>query len=306
MIRKLSQLSEALAEERRNSPDGIRRMHEASCGQSPDLLLISSIKRGMQDIQLLRLKQGEAFFATRITGFPILESDHSTILAASPAAYNCKFPLNRGIVVTFEIDEPDEILSQSVDTISSFPGSERIPIAALRVDYESGQALAFNHRKTRDVGLENSLTLRLSTPAPLDDSLLVILCSDSRLQPPRTPKGAPMVIRTLGGYIPPFSDCDDETRQMNHFLSNWLSSQPFSKRILVTAHGSFQGEGPSCGAGTASLSPVVSPSNALDIAIAQLSEAAREFEVTPADTPESRVLSIAQATKRNLFRYPAL
>lgn len=306
MIRRLSKISENLVEERSNSTEGLKRMQEASCGQSPDLLIIPSIRRGMQDVQLLGIKQGEAFFATRIPKYPILASESSLIFVASPAAYNCKFPCNRGIVLSFELDESDELVRRSIEALSSYPGIGELPIAAFRVNYESGLGSIIAHERARHYGFENDLLSRFSAPEPLDDSLLVILCSDSRLQPPRTSKGASMSIRTLGGYVPPFSGRGDETNQLNDFLSNWFSSRPEEKRILVMAHGSFEGDGPSCGAGTASLTPTEHPSNLLESAIHQIAKAAMQFEAAPAATPETRVLSIAKATKRNLFRYPAL
>lgn len=306
MIRKLSKISEAFANERRNSPEALKRMEEASRGQSPDLLVIPSIRRGMQDIQLLGIKQGEAFFGTRISGFPLMEPDYAPTLAASPIAYNCKFPNNRGILLTFERNEPDELIRQSIDAVSSYPGAEGVPIVGIRVDYDSGRGRIVVHGKGRDCGLENQLLSRFSIPNPLDDLLLVVLCSDSRIQPPSTSAGAPMVIRTLGGYVPPFSGSDDETRQMNAFLSDWLSSRPDEKRMLVMAHGSFEGEGPSCGAGMASLAPAEHPSSILEMAILSLAAAAGQFEEVPAKTAEERVLSIARATKRNLFCYPAV
>ena len=76
--------------------------------------------------------------------------------------------------------------------------------------------------------------------------------------------------------------------------------------ILIVAHGNFEGEGPSCGAGLASLNSNLITNPILLQVINELESAAKPFESTPARTAEDRVKSLSSAIHENLLTYPAI
>ena len=74
----------------------------------------------------------------------------------------------------------------------------------------------------------------------------------------------------------------------------------------MVAHGNFEGEGPSCGAGQASLNPQDIANDLLRPIIIELEDAAKPFESVPANTAEDRVKSLSLAIRKNLLTYPAV
>jgi hypothetical protein len=115
-----------------------------------------------------------------------------------------------------------------------------------------------------------------------------------------------MGIQTLGGYLPAYTGEPDETDYLNGFLGHWLSNRIDAKHIILVAHGNFEGEGPSCGAGKASLGPESVSGHRLRAVIEVLSNEAIRVEEHPAGSPEDRVRSIAEATRRNILSYPSV
>jgi carbonic anhydrase len=306
MINKLLEISAKLGNERKQDPVLLARMEIATQGQSPRFLIISPITRSGQDLQLLNMSIGDAFHATRVPGYALLPPDLAPILFKGPASYNCEFPNKKGVIVTFDIDESLDIIRETLDNISLHPDLISLPIIAFHVNYENGQVKLIVHGKGRDYEYENRLLYRIQMPDDLDDDLLVLLCSDSRVKPPYSDKGVPMAIRTLGGYIPAYSHEDDETEQLHKFFDKWLSNINKVKRILIVAHGNFEGDGPSCSAGTASLNPNAIKTLSLRSAIKELERAALKFETSPAKNPEERVKSLTKAIRANLLTYPAI
>ncbi|MGY5859907.1 MAG: hypothetical protein RTU63_11110 [Candidatus Thorarchaeota archaeon] len=306
MINKLVEMAGKLSEERKKDPELSARMDEAVQGQTPRFLMISPIKRSSQDLQLFDMKMGDVFHGTRVSNEPLLPPSQSPILFAGPASFNHEFPEKRGVILTFDQDEPEGIIRESLENIKLHPDLDELPLIVFRVDYEQGRARIVAHGKGRNYEEENWLLSRIGRPDPLDSDTLVLICSDSRVHPPVTPKGLPMAIQTLGGYLPKYTGSNDETLQLNVFFENWLSRENGSQHILVVAHGNFEGEGPSCGAGTASLEPDAIPNKILHSVILELENAARPFESNPAITPEDRVKSLSSAIRENLLTYPAV
>jgi carbonic anhydrase len=305
MINKLVEMAGKLSEERKKDPEFSARMDEAVQGQSPRFLMISQIRRSSQDLQLFDMKMGDVFHGTRVSNRPLLSPSQSQTLFAGPASYNQGFPEKRGVILTFDLEESEEIIRESLENVTKHPDLDELPIIAFRVDYESGRARVIAHGKGRDYEAENWLLSRSERPDELDTATLVLICSDSRVHPPVTPRGLPMAIQTLGGYIPKYSGLDDETLQLNEFFEDWLS-QESDPHILVVAHGNFEDEGPSCGAGTASLNPANISNKILHAVISELANAAEPFESVPAITPEDRVKSLSSAVHENLRSYPAI
>lgn len=306
MINKLVELAEKLSNERKLDPDLLNRMELATQGQSPRFLLISSIKRSSQDLQLFGMKIGDAFHGTRVTGMPLFPPERSPILFTGPAAYNREFTDKRGVILTFEHDEDEEIIRQSLESIRLHPDLTGLPILAFRVNYDQGSVRIIPHGKGRNYETETWLLTRAKRPRPVDMDTLVLLCSDSRIHPPVTPKGLPMAIQTLGGYIPKYTGDDDETHQLDTFFMNWLELNSNEQQILIVAHGNFEGEGPSCGAGKACLHPERVSNALLRPIIEELQNAAQPFESTPAKDAETRVKSLCSAIYKNLLTYPAI
>jgi carbonic anhydrase len=306
MINKLVEMAEKLSEERKKDPELSRRMDVATQGQAPRFLMISPIKRSSQDLQLFDMKMGDVFHGTRVTNEPLLPPNKSPVLFAGPAAYNKGFPEKRGVILTFEMEEPDAIIRESLENLVKHPDLDELPIIVFRCDYETGRARLVAHGKGRDYEAENYLLSRVHQPQKLDNNTLVLICSDSRVHPPVTPNGLPMAIQTLGGYIPKYSGFDDETQQLNTFFEQWISTESSSPHILVIAHGNFEGEGPSCGAGKACLNPNAIENPLLKSVITELQEAAKPYEDTPAQNAEERVKALSSAISQNLRTYPAL
>ena len=306
MINKLVELAERLSVERKQDPDFLARMETATLGQAPRFLLISPINRSSQDLLLFGLKMGDAFHSTRVPRMPLLSPKRSPILFAAPAAYNREFPDKRGVILTFEQDDSDDIIHQSIASIREHPDLDGIPILAFRVNYDTGSVRIFVHGKGRSYEAENWLLSRVKRPEYVDFNTLIIICSDSRVRPPSTPHGVPLGIQTLAGYIPKYTGEDDETQQLNSFFKDWLDAKNKDQRIILIAHGNFEGDGPSCGAGKDSLNPYLIKNDFLKSAVIELQEAASAYEDSPAENPEARVISLSSATRDNLGTYPAI
>ncbi len=306
MINKLVELAEKLSVERKQDPDFLARMEAATQGQAPRFLLISPINRSSQDLQLFGMKMGDVFHGTRVPRMPLLPPQRSQILFTGPAAYNKRFPDKRGVILTFEQDEQDDVIRSSIASIRDHPDLSGIPILAFRVNYEAGSVRIIVHGKGRNYEIENWLLSLVKRPEPVDSNTLILICSDSRVQPPITPNGVPMAIQTLGGYISKYTDADDETYQLNSFFNNWLDPNNNDQRIIIIVHGNFEGEGPSCGAGEASLHPESITNDLLRPIIAQLQEAAISYENNPTNSAETRVVSLSLAIRDNLSTYPAI
>jgi carbonic anhydrase len=299
-------ISQKLADERKKDPELLARIEIAAQGQSPRFLIISSIHRSSQDLQILNMGMGDAFHATRVTNHALLFPDISPYLFKGPASYHRYFPGKKGIIATFEATESDDVVKETITNINRHPDLDNIPIIALKIDYESVRVYPIPHGKNRDYEAENWILSRVREPDMLDDDLLVLICSDSRVHPPHSEKGVPMAIQTLGGYVPSFTGHNDETRQLESFFESWLSDSTSQREILIVAHGNFEGEGPSCGAATISLNPNEAPSNTLYAIVKDLHNAAQQFENTTPETPEERVRSLCHATRQNLMSYPSI
>ncbi len=306
MINKMVELAEELSRERRKDPELASRMELAAHGQFPRFLLISPINRSAQDLQLFGMIMGDAFHGTRVPGKPLLPPRKSPFLFGGPAAYNRDFPNERGVILTFEYDEPDAVIRESLDNVVLHPDLKGIPVLAFRVDYELGRARIIPHGKGRSYETENQMVSHLRRPDEIDAETLVLLCSDSRVHPPETPYGLPMAILTLGGYIPKYTGLDDETLQLNEFFTEWLSSDSISRHILIVGHGNFEGEGHSCGAAQASLNPTSVKNQFLFFVVAELQSATKQFESPTSENAEERVKSISLAIKEHLLSYPAV
>ncbi|MHA1862572.1 MAG: hypothetical protein ACTSWA_02295 [Candidatus Thorarchaeota archaeon] len=306
MTNRLVEMAEKLSEERKKDPELSARMKIAAQGQAPRFLMISPIRRSSQDLQLFNMKMGDVFHGTRVSNAPLLPPAQSPVLFAGPASFNQGFPGKRGIILTFENNESEAIIRESLENLMLHPDLGELPIIVFRTDYEQGRARIIAHGKGRDYEAENWLLSRIKRPDPLDTSSLVLICSDSRVHPPVTPEGLPMAIQTLGGYIPENTGANDETQQLSKFFEDWLSEKYRTKHIIVVAHGNFEGEGPSCSAGEASLNPQEITNDLLHSIIVELEDAAKPFESVPAITPEDRVKSLSSAVRKNLLTYPAV
>jgi carbonic anhydrase len=306
MIDRIAQLSEKTAEDKKNNPETAERMRIAKKGQAPRFLIISPIHRSSQDLQVLRFAQGDAFHATRVSGFPLLFPEAEMHLFAGPAAYNRQVPEKTGVILTFDMDESMDIIRESIDSVSKHEDINDIPIIVLRIDYVKGTARLVPHRFGRNYEIENYILKRISQPNVLDDDTLVIVCSDSRVVPPVTPNGVPMAIQTLGAHLPVYNPDNEETLQLNEFFKEWLSNDTRERRIIAVAHGNFEGEGHHCGAGSASLHPETVHGKYLKDVIDNIVHDAGPFESEPAQTAEERVISIGNATLSNIRSYPAV
>ncbi|MHA1614696.1 MAG: hypothetical protein ACTSYJ_07595 [Candidatus Thorarchaeota archaeon] len=306
MTNKLLEMAEKLSEERKKDPELSARMDVAAQGQAPRFLMISPIRRSSQDLQLFNMKMGDVFHGTRVSDAPLLQPAQSPVLFAGPASYNQGFPEKRGVILTFDQSEPESLIRESLENVVLHPDLEGLPIIVFRVDYEQGRARIVAHGKGRNYEAENWLLSRVERPGRLDTNTLVLICSDSRVHPPVTPQGLPMAIQTLGGYLPEYTGTEDETSQLNKFFEDWLSQKEVTQQILVVAHGNFEGEGPSCGAGQASLNPHDITNNLLRPIIIELETAAKPFEEVPPSNAEDRVKSLSSAIRKNLFTYPAV
>jgi carbonic anhydrase len=302
----MAEISDKLERQRKDDAKLLVKMQVAAQGQEPRFFIVSQIHRSTQDLKLLGLEQGDAFHGTRVSDCPLLSPSRSPVLFAGPAAYNGNFPQKDGVVITFDRDEPPERISESLVNLTEHPDLSEIPIIALSVDYDQGHAQAIGHSFHRNRAIEKMFVSRCAKPERLDESVLVLLCSDSRVHPPSTPIGIPYAIQTLGAYVSKYSGADDETTQLNDFFSDWLSTDANEKRILIVEHGGFTREEPPCGAGQASLNPQQVKGEFLRPVIELLNREALRFEDGISKTVEERVLAIGQATEYNLRNYPAI
>jgi len=306
MISRLVELAERLSVARKQDPDYLARMEIATLRQAPRFLLISPINRSSQDLLLFGMKMGDAFHCTRVPEMSLLSPRKSPFLFAAPAAYAKDFPDKNGVILTFEPDESDGLIRQSIISIREHPDLNGVPIIAFRINYDTGSIRIFVHGKGRSYEAENRLLSRVKRPEYVDSNVLVIICSDSRVRPPPTPHGVPMAIQTLGGYIPKYTGTDDETQQLNSFFKDWLDANNTSQQIIIIAHGNFEGEGSSCGAGEASLHPAILKNDLLRSTMIELQDAATSYEDQATENPETRVISLSSATRDNLSTYPAI
>jgi carbonic anhydrase len=305
MINKIVEIAEELSKQRRADPELLTRMETAAHSQSPRFLLISPIDRCAQDLHLFQMAIGDAFHATRVPRMPLLPPKRSPMLFSGPAAYYRGLSGKQGVILTFEQDEPEHVIRESLDNLMLHPDIAGLPVLAFRIDYDLGRARLVPHGKGRDYETETKLLSRLQRPDTLDTNTLILICSDSRVQPPATPHGLPMAIKTLGGFIPSYSGLDDESHQLADFFSDWLSERTTSE-ILIVAHGNFEGEGSSCGAAEDSLNPDEAENPILRFIFSELQEAASNFETQPAKSPEARAKALSQAVRENLLTYEAI
>jgi carbonic anhydrase len=304
MIKKIVRIAEEASGGMRTDSELASHVEATVQAQFPRFLMISPIDRSSQDLQLFGMVRGDAFHGTRVPRMPLLLPASSHFLLGGPAAYNREFPKERGVILTFEQDEPEEIIRESLDNLMIHPDIKGIPIIAFRVDYELGRARIIPHGKGRNYEAENRLLAHLHRPDVVDENTLVLMCSDSRIHPPSTPQGLPMVIQTLGGYIPKFTQRKDETSQLNEFFAEWLSTKSNPRHILIIVHGNFEGEGPSCGAALASLNPDSVKNPLLNSVITELQMVATQFEDHSPRNAEERVKALSLAIKENLLSYP--
>ncbi|MBD3405130.1 MAG: hypothetical protein GF411_03220 [Candidatus Lokiarchaeota archaeon] len=306
MINELVEISKATRVERKNNPILRERMNVAANGQQPRFLLISSIKRSAQDLQLLDLKQGDAFSGTRVPGRTIPQADKTPIFFSGPAAYNEHFPEKNAVVITFEHDEDDAVIEASLKNVSENPDTKGIPLVALKVNYNTGEIEAYSHSYFRNQAVEDHLITRARTiPTEVNDDVIVLVCSDSRVHPPLTYAGLPYAIQTLGGHIPAYTGQDDETAQFNAFLETWQATGSEKKYVVFVPHGKTEEEGQHCGAGKASLNPSDVHGTYLRPVIETLNQEASSFESAPPESPERRLVALGEAIKKNLSTYPA-
>ncbi|MDH4212791.1 MAG: hypothetical protein OEV85_02620 [Candidatus Thorarchaeota archaeon] len=306
MINQIVELAKELSNERRKDPELVSRMELAAHGQFPRFLLISPIDRSSQDLQLFDMVMGDAFHGTRVPRMPLYPPDKAPFLFGGPAAYNRGFSNERGVILTFELDEPEAIIKDTLDNLVLHPDVKGIPILVFRVDYELGRARIIPHGKGRNYEAENYLLGHLRKPDKVDTDTLVLICSDSRVHPPETPSGLPMAILTLAGYIPRYTGSDDETHQLNEFFSEWLSTSSSSKHILIVAHGNFEGEGHSCGAAQESLDPTNVKNSFLRYVVSELQLVATQYENHILKSAEERAKTISLSIREHLISYPAV
>ncbi|TFF91668.1 hypothetical protein EU546_08295, partial [Candidatus Thorarchaeota archaeon] len=289
MINEIVKLADEIFKEKLSDPTLVRRMDFAREGQSPEYMLISPIDRSLQDLELLSLLQGEAFHGSRVPGLPLLPVEKSLFLYGGPISYNSGFPKNRAIILTFDKDEDSSIINTSVKNLIQHPGARSVPVVCLRVDYDEGTARPLHHNGPRDLGVEAELLKGIKRPTPLDAKVLVTVCSDSRVRPPPTPSGLPMAIQSLGGHVPAYTGGPDETGQLDSFFREWFEVGSDDNRILVFGHGSFDCEGPTCGAGKACMHAESIEDPILGRVIRRLDRDASALEDKRPETPESRV-----------------
>jgi hypothetical protein len=85
MINKLIEVSEKLVNEHKKDQLLLARMELAARGQFPRFLLVSSIIRSGQDLQLFNIGQGDAFLATRVPAFGLPPPNLAPTLFKGPA-----------------------------------------------------------------------------------------------------------------------------------------------------------------------------------------------------------------------------
>ncbi len=280
-------------------------MEHARSGQEPEFLIISSIHPSAQDLQMLGMLQGDASHSTRVTGHPILHSSEYLFLFSGPAAYNSHFPRHAGVIIAFDENEPQSIINESLYNIAEHPSIDGIPILAFLVNYEDGIIHSIEHDYLRDASLEESLYQRVVVPLPIDPSCLILLCSDSRVQPPVFPEGMPLAIQTLGAHIPRYDKNHGECTQFDAFFKEWFSiCSP--KQILIIKHGGFVVECPHCSAAEASINANAISERFLSEVISAITSDASRFEDELRDDPKDGALALAKATEANIRSYPAI
>ena len=304
MLDALIEKSKESAETRLGNPQLLARMETASKGQAPAFFIVSSIRRCVQDAQLLSIQQGDAFWATRFPGLPLKRQDLSPFLFGGPAAYSSRFHQRTGVVATFESAERDDVVLDTLSAIRQNESLKGLPIVGLRVDYELGRVRLVVHSMVRNYVLENSLLRRIVKPSTLDERMLVLMCSDSRLVPPATRTAVPMAIRTLGAFLPSFSGVADETSQLNTLLFQWLEKDAIEKKIIIVAHGSATEEHASCGASRASLEPSEVSDKLLRSVVERIGIDATRQSKSRLLNPEAQAMAIIRAAKENLLEYP--
>jgi hypothetical protein len=274
--------------------------------QVPEYLLISPIDRNGQDLELLGFDQGHAFCGSRIPGKSILDPEKFSFLVGAPAEYNHHFPFNKAVVLTFDWNEPMEIISTTIQNVAKIPQVQEVPIVALKVNYEDGLVEVVQHGGNRSEAIETELASKAVRPSAADRDVLVFTCSDSRIVPPRTTHGLSMNLRSIGGFVPTFSGSEDETAQFNSFLENWLLSKPKDRRMVLLAHGSHDHGGAVCGGAKASLDPSGLHEGTLKSVVKTLQNEGLTHEAQPHNNPNTRALALDVAIKKNLLTYPAI
>ena len=306
MIGEMVQISGEDAGRRKSDPACLERMVLAAKGQSPPYLLISPVDHSAQDLEALSLMQGDAFHATRVPGLALLKPDQSLILFGGPGAYCSEFEDKRAVILTFKTEESNEIIQTSISQVRAHADLHSVPVVALRIDYDQGRARLVAHGAGRAYDVENSLLRSIRRTEPVNQDVLTVLCSDSRIRPPRSKLGLPMAIRTLGGYVPAYTGQQDETASLNDFFLSWLSNTPERRHVVIVAHGDFDGRGSSCGAGKASLGSESIHNPLLKRVIQMMRDDAGQYEKGLPRSPEVRVRSIAEATRANILSYPSV
>lgn len=306
MIDAMIEKSRELAETRARSFKLRIRMQNAAKGQNPRIFVISSIQKCGQDNQILGLGQGDAFWATRVPGFPLPAPEESPFLFGGPAAYSSHFHGKVMAVITFDSDEPDSVVQESISVLSENENLRVPHIIGLQLDSVSGHYRSVGQGKLMDRAVAGVLTRQYSEPLEIDEGVLVVLCSDSRLLPPMTSKGAPMTIRTLGGFIPSYDESLPETMNLDDFLTRWLEQDSSEKRIVAMAHGNPDADAAACGAAKASLDSSEIADSFLRSIVEQIGDDAMRADSSHETTAHSRAIAIAKATRRNLGTYPAI
>ncbi len=305
-INEIKNISMKKAYERKCNPLILDKMQAAELGQEPNYLLISPLDRSPQDLDLLGMSQGDAFHATRVPGQPLPSPEDSPFLFAGPGSYFSDFQNKQGIIITFEMEESSHIISKSLENIANHPDLSGIPIIGLEVDYDKGRASLIAHGHGRSYESETNLLSCLTQPNQIDEKTLSILCSDSRVRPPNTPEGMSMSIQSLGGFIPSYSSESAEAHQLDLFLHDWTEKHRDSLRILIIAHGAFEGEGTHCGAAQSSLEHVSSDNTYLNQVLTKINVDVNSSRTEIDSTPEERAISMANTTKTNLMTYPSI
>lgn len=302
MLDSMVDKSKQLAGERERSFKLKTRMEAAAKGQNPHILMISPVHKSGQDCSLLGLGQGDAFWATRLPKASLLGSEESSFLFGGPAAYFGHFSGTLIAAITFESDEPDDVIQESMSALTQNEHLKKAHILGLQQD-STGSYRHVGEVKFTDRLLASVLVRRNVTPPVIDEKVLVVLCSDSRLLPPCTSSGVPMVIRTLGGFIPACDDASRETRDLDDFLAGWLENDPSDKRIVVIAHGHTTNEAAVCGAAKASLNPSELADGLLQAILQRIWDDAKRADWSHDATPYDRAIAIAKATRENLGTY---
>jgi carbonic anhydrase len=297
--------SRHLAEEREHLFIPKMKMEKAAKGQHPLFLMVSPAHKSANDCRLLGLGQGDAFWVTRLPKKSLLSSDESPFLFGAPAAYFCHFDKTAFAVITFESDDSDDVIQESMSAFAQKEHLRKLHLIGLQLgskgSYQPVGKLKFSERV-----MAGMLTDRKAAPLETDERVLVVLCSDSRLLPPHTFNGVPIVIRTLGAFIPPYDDASPETQNLDEFLADWLEENASEKRIVVIAHGHMTNEAAVCGAAKASLNPSELTDELLQSIVERIGDDAKRADWAHDATPYNRAIAIARATRENLATYSAV